>query len=93
MTLNEEMYPEWSQTQVLCWLKMILLQNRLDSNTIESFLSEFKQQGVTGAGLKQFKMDETLIDIIKTGFSKRNQAFGIWLVIKSAIRLLGEHKD
>ena len=88
MILKEEKYQDWTQKEVLIWLKMILLNNGMEKNMIKSFLIEFSQKCVSGVVLKHLKSNEKLIDSMMTQFSQKNQAFGIWLVIKSAILAL-----
>ena len=57
---------------------------------IKSFLFEFSTKYVTGAMLMQLKKDEDMIDKLMEKFSEKNQAFGIWMVVKNAIMNIGD---
>ena len=78
-------YLQWTQEEVLVWLKINLRDKKMNEDVIESFLNEFEQQHITGAILQQFKMNEKLVDQLQCKFSQKNQAFGVWMIIKTAI--------
>ena len=83
-------YLQWTQEEVSGWLKINFRDNKIDENVIELFLNEFEQQHITGAILQQFKMNERLIDQFQCKFSQKNQAFGVWIIVKNAIVSLGD---
>ena len=78
-------YWEWSEKDVLKWVKINLLEKGIESSKIESFLTEFECHSITGKILKQFKQTPQLISTLKSHFSKENQRFGVWLALESAI--------
>ena len=41
--------------------------------------------------LKQFKQQPSLVDNLKLQFTSKNQAFCVWLIIKSMIASIGEN--
>ena len=91
--VNESKYQQWTSNEVLIWLKMNLVENGFNNRLISSFLKEFNDMFITGAILQQMKNNEKLIDNMRNEFSKKNQAFGIWLVIKSLIQNIGNDND
>ena len=91
--VNEANYSKWTQNEVLNWIKTHLINNGIDNNTIESFLNEFKQKYITGSMLVQLKNNPKLIDSLMKQFTKENQIFGIWLVLRSMIVNLNEFKE
>lgn len=87
---SETSYEKWNQEDVLKWIRRNLDDNSIDNERIESFLDEFSQKYVTGKMLTQLKHSERLIDDLKSQFSKENQIFGLWLVVKTAILTVGD---
>ena len=90
--LNENNYQEWSQKQVLVWIKLLLVKNGIVHEMIKSFLTEFSTKCITGSVLKTFKQQPKLIDALKSQFTQNNQAFGIWIIIQSSITSLGDEQ-
>ena len=88
--VNESNYQEWSQLQVYNWLKMNLVKNGIKNAMIESFLNEFDDKGIAGHTLSELKNNQHMIDQLKSDFSKQNQAFGIWMLVKNAIISVGD---
>ena len=82
-------YLQWTQEEVLVWLKIHLRDSKMNEDVIEPFLNEFEQQHITGTVLQQLKMNQKLIDQLQCRFSHKNQAFGVWISIKTAIESLG----
>ena len=83
---------DWSQSDVLKWLKSHLINNHIESNATDMFIKEFETKYVTGKVLLQLKKDDTLFQHLKTEFSKTNQVFGIWVVFKTALESLNDKK-
>ena len=88
--IDESRYESWTQKEVLLWLKMNLIKNGFESLIVNSFLKEFSTKYVTGRVLKEFKNNESLIDNMMSQFSDKNQAFGVWTVIRANIDALGQ---
>ena len=65
--------------------------NGIETNVIKSFLKEFNKQYVTGRMIEMYKQDNTnkLLDGLKLQFTPKNQAYGIWMIIKANIENLG----
>ena len=86
VNVDKANYENWSQKEVLIWLKENLVNNNFDKQIVIGFLKEFSKQYVTGKTLMQFKRNNLLLDQFKTQFSDKNQAFTIWLVVRTAIQ-------
>ena len=84
--VNETKYQEWSQKDVLVWLKDSLISNGLSKEKTKSFLKEFSTKYITGGTLDELKNNPQLVDELKSDFGDENQAFGIWIVVKRCIR-------
>ena len=93
MGIDRSKYDTWSQKEVLIWLKMSLVENGIDNEIIKSFLKEFSRKYVTGAMLVRFQKDEKLLDSLQEQFSARNQAFGLWMVVKTALKGIDEFQE
>ena len=94
--VNEKKYQEWSQKDVLVWLKDSLISNGLSKEKTKSFLKEFSTKYITGGTLDELKNNPQLIDELKSDFGDENKAFGIWIVVKRCIRnidspIMGQH--
>lgn len=86
--MDELQYQLWTQNQVSQWLKQHLEQ-KFESKTIKSFLKEFDNKFVSGSYLKEMKNDSDSIDHFRAQFSRKNQADGIWAVVRPAIINVG----
>ena len=62
----------------------------INNNKIKLFLIEFYKKCSTGSILLKFKNNEKLIDTFIKQFSKENQAFGIWIILKLSINTIGD---
>ena len=82
-------YQDWSQKEVILWMKNVLIKQNLDNQIIATFLREFGKQYVTGQTLVKFKESEKAFDGFKEQFSQKNQAYAIWLAIRDAIDQIG----
>ena len=78
-------YVNWTQSDVILWLKALLLANNFEKEAIVKFLREFGKKNVTGQTLSKFKENGRLVDSFVTQFLIENQAYPIWLAIKSGI--------
>ena len=89
-SLDETKYKQWSRKQVLIWLKENLLNNGFTKERSKEFLKEFNKMEMTGGSLYTLKncdkndRNEKFDKLIQQ-FSKKNQQFGIWLVVQSCI--------
>ena len=81
-------YLKWTPNQVSKWLRKKLILKNISSNDIDIFLKEFSTKCVSGAMLDDFANDNLLLVDLRKEFSKKNQAFGIWLVVKNSIQEL-----
>ena len=81
-------YRIWTQTDVLNWIKMRLIEKNISGDVIDSFLKEFETKCVSGAMLDDFGADKHLLNDLKRDFSPQNQAFGVWMVITQSIKQL-----
>ena len=88
--INEKNYMNWSQMEVLNWVKMNLENNGIDDNKMNRFLNEFNEKHITGSMLVKFKNDENLLNTFINGFTELNQTFGIWMILKSSIGNVGQ---
>ena len=88
ITVANQKYREWGQKDVLLWLKSILLESKINTVQVEEFLAEFSNQCITGAMLVTLSQDPKIVEQLKSQFSKKNQVFGIWLIVESAITSL-----
>ena len=84
--INENNISNFSQKEVLIWIKINLSKNGINNNKIKLFLIEFNKKCITGSILLKFKNNEKLIDSFIKQFSEENQAFGIWMILKSMIQ-------
>ena len=76
-------YVNWSQKQVIVWLKDTLLRNNVDKKKILAFLKEFARKNVTGRTLAQFHDNPAWLDGFVMQFSEENQnCDDIWGIIK-----------
>lgn len=91
--VDETNYKNWSQKEVLIWLKQHLINNNFDKKVTIGFLKEFSRQYVTGKTLLQFKTNDELLNQFKTQFSAKNQAFTIWLIVRTAIQNIGQESQ
>ena len=82
---NYDNYTEWSQKDVLIWLKKTLVKNNFENKIIISFLREFGRKYVTGKTLEKFQDNNKFIDEFILQFSDQNQESNIWLVVRNAI--------
>ena len=89
--IDETNYKKWTQKQVLVWLKKNLVENGFDDDLVKQFLTEFSETFVTGAVLSKFKENKELLDEFQSKFSKINQIFTLWIVVKSAIVNIGDN--
>ena len=53
---------EWTQKQVVSWIKRILSKNDITADAIASFVAEFATKNVTGKMLLKCKQNEKLMD-------------------------------
>ena len=88
INLDESNYENWTEEQVLQWLKKKLTEKTISSDKIKSFISEFRKQAISGSVLKELR-DENNLKQLQSVFSGENQAFGIWMVIKTSVNNLG----
>ena len=87
--MNEMSFEYWNQKQVIVWLKHNLLKNEIDKKIVLGFLKEVATKNVTGKQLKLFKENNKFMDGFIAQFSQKNQAYSIWVAIKSAVNELG----
>ena len=95
-SIDESKYENWSQKQVLVWVKLHLSDNGIDNEKLKSFLIEWNEKYITGKMITQFIQNENLIDDLIGQFSKENRNFGIWMVIKTIIfnlKNISNHTD
>ena len=90
--INNKDISKWNERDVIIWLKKNLLNNGFNKQIILSFLEEFQAKYITGKLLLQLKNQPNLIDELKKEFSQQNQAFGIWMVIRTEIQSLDQNK-
>ena len=93
VNLNEKRYQDWNQREVLNWIETNLMNNGMSKDKINSFLKEFETQFVTGKMLIQLKNNDTLLKSLQFQFTKENQAFGIWMIIGTAINNIAEFAE
>ena len=93
VNVNQANYQEWTQKEVLVWIKINLVNNGIENEMTKSFLTEFATKYITGPMLKQLKENKKYIDALKAQFSDKNQAFGIWMVVESAIDSIGKYRE
>ena len=76
----------WNEQTVLNWIRGLLLNDGLDGHeVVDPFLQEFKTHHITGPMLLRLGNNRAMIDELKNQFTKKNQAFGIWMVLKNEI--------
>ena len=96
-SLDENRYKQWSKKEVLIWLKENLLNNGFTKERSKEFLKEFNKMGITGGSLDAFKnydANDKKFDKLIKQFSKKNQEFGVWLVIQTCIENINaQHAD
>ena len=96
-SLDENRYKQWSKKEVLVWLKENLLNNGFTKERSKEFLKEFNKMGITGGSLDAFKnydANDKKFDKLIKQFSKKNQEFGVWLVIQTCIENINaQHAD
>ena len=80
---------EWTQKQVILWIKQVLLQASLENKVIVWFLREFSKKCINGKDLLKLKQDEKLVDSLAKQFTMENQSYEIWKPIKDAINAMG----
>ena len=90
VVIDEAKYQSWTQKDVLAWIKYCLLHNGFENKVIKPFLIEFSQKYINGKMLKQIKQDMSLLKQLQSQFTMKNQAFGIWMVIKAHIETIGQ---
>ena len=90
-SLDESKYQQWSEKEVLVWLKENLLNNGLAEDDAKYFLKEFAKMKFIGGTLHALKNDIGSIDGFRNEFSKKNQVYGIWMVVRSCIQNIGEN--
>ena len=78
-------HEQWTQKQVLLWIKAILLQNGFKNAVIVKFLREFAKYHKNGELFTKFQKDEQFSQQFIQQFSQVNQNHSIWVVIKSSI--------
>ena len=67
----------------------------MGQQTIKTFLKEFSTKEINGTIIDKLKSDmnnasdDNLFSQLKNEFSKENQAFGIWVVVKTCIQNIG----
>ena len=83
--MKSEIFEKWSQKQVSNWVRSVLTKNEFDSKVIDAFIQQFNKKFINGKVLLKMKQKSELVDSLILQFSKENQGFGIWIVIKSAI--------
>lgn len=87
--LKYDQWYNWTENEVLAWLKSLLLANNLDKKIIVNFLNEFSKKNVNGKELSQLKSNESAMDEFILKFSNENQIYSVWLPIKFAIKQFG----
>ena len=89
---DENNYQTWNRQQVLMYLKDNLIANGMSENETKSFLKEFAKKRVTGGVIQTIKNDsnDQLFNQLKSEFSQKNQAFGIWVVVKTCFKTVGQ---
>ena len=86
---NESNFAQWTDTEVLFWVKKVLAKSNFDNETIKQFVSEFSSKHVTGESLSQFKQNPKLLEQFQLGFNNKNQLFTIWVAISNGIKDIG----
>ena len=84
---EEEDWRHWKEKDVYRWMKLKLMRNDLDSETIEEFMNKvFSKMHMTGKLLEKLKTDERFW----SDFEKqiKNYSFGIWMVVGESIKQL-----
>ena len=87
--IDESNYKEWSQKEVMIWIKVNLSNNGIDDKQIKSFLKEWKKRYITGAMLDTLKNEPEMLNLLITKCDEKEAPFGIWLVMKIIIQNLG----
>ena len=90
-SLDENRYQQWTEKQVLLWLKENLLNNGVSQDDAKNFLKEFAKMKIVGGTLHGLKTDNNSINQFKKEFSPKNQAFGIWIVVRNCIQNVGQN--
>ena len=91
-SLDEIKYQHWSEKEVLIWLKENLLNNGLGEDDAKHFLKEFAKMKIIGGTLHALKNNSNIeFSTLRSEFSNKNQAIGIWMVVQSCIQNIGEN--
>ena len=90
IVMDESNYQQWSQNDVLIWIKMHLAMDGIDDTQIQMFINEFEKQYITGATLARLKNDSNELTSLKSQMDRKAASFGVWLVVKTAIQNLGQ---
>ena len=95
-SLDESKYQQWRKKDVLLWLKENLMNNGFEEDNVKSFLKEFSKMNIVGGTLHVLKHGNNIdkkFNGLRSEFSHKNQALGIWMVVQSCIENVGQHHD
>ena len=93
-SLDENKYQQWTEKQVLIWLKENLLNNGLNEDKAKRFLKEFAKMSISGGTLYALKSNNNNeFERLKNEFSYQNQAIGIWMVVQCCIQNIGDNSQ
>ena len=95
ISIDESKYQQWSKKDVLIWLKENLINNGFSQKQAKRFLKEFSKQSITGGTLHMLKYkdnDEVMFNQLRREFSIENQAFGLWMTVKTCIKDLHDEE-
>ena len=90
INLDESRFENWTQKEVVWWMKQKLAEKGIDAKKIKSFMTEFRTKLITGSVLKELQNQDDYFNQLKNEFSIENQAFGMWMIIKTSVNSLGQ---
>ena len=93
IVIDETKYVDWTQKQVILWMKTNLDYNGIDPRVTRTFLGEFYQKQINGAMLKQLQQNPESIEQLKREFLPKNQVLDLWLVAQFSILSLGDQDE
>ena len=92
INISESNYEQWSQKEVMIWIKENLSNNGIEDAQIKSFLKEWSKKYITGSMLTTLKNEPNALNSLIAKCDEKQAPFGIWLVMQTIIQNLGNQK-
>ena len=81
-------FVNWTEKEVLLWLKITFDNNGIDTEIRKTFLTEFATKNINGEKLNQYRNNVTMLNQFSSTFELKHQTFQIWSMIKSSLNNL-----